>query len=740
MHNRQYPYVYTPSKLEAEMPRLRRITEVHKQFALASVPQGRQVQARQEMDNKPSLLLQLQAHNWYLPNGVSHKDPSVITDTDSSGSALLCDVPRARVHGHNWPRGTASEQEVRSFLSLLRLPNETETEFDALFKDLKKFWSQGLTNGIAEIIEDRIAAADRLLIKNSDINIYRNSQTGTVYIEVELYNLRIKDTRATDSSEIALPGAMRYRFKLTPQDRQAQKGFCFDSMELSNSLLQDICFDPTWTLEQLQQRIPIVEQEEQDDTVRRQLALELATLEASAEDLRLSSSVRATSRNLQHDLSAASKKQDADFVWLTQSAQACSQVNEKAVNVLQRYTPEILQAQMAGQEKDQWNLGLCLLQEQAWHCRVDDSEHCDYILVGDVRRQTRVTDDVCHCSSDIEGEQFIRQRLRRTGEDDQQFDAYFAALKRNYNQSLSSCFRVFMEVTHLTGLNVVAEIGRAEPQSKTNIYRDPETGDTYIETEIFDIRYKNISTNQVITIPGTLRYRYKLTLADIQSGKGFRLDYVAPSNSLLRDLCFKPGESFTLETLTSRITQAQQEEYEASRRRFYRELAELETVVEDSNVDPLLRRHGKAVLAGLKQFKGEKAADYATLAEVAQATQQMVREPLRSDYARYLQLSERVPTRRSKGKILVGAMLVLLGVVLVAAAIALAVTTAGIGTPLSAVVAAIGVKVAIAGAVAAGVVGVAAAAGGGASLFSGQKAQPRRAMEDLANTSRTMRA
>ena len=670
----RYPYIYTIKKLQQEVVHLRRAIG-------RSVPtEGQQI------------LLQLEQNDWHcLP----------LPEIDRE--AIYHDVRRLKVHGHEFhpePMEVPSsadfpeKPEIKRFLGQLRLPDENDGDFAALLQYLEGCWRQELIALPEKIFSAKIIAASDYLLKFSyNINIYRDPQTRNVYLETELYGLALKD-RQSRLPDMPIPGTIRYRFQLTPAAIQAKKDFRLDSIETSNSLLRDLGFDPKFDITQLAQRIAKIKQEESRAEQQRQLAHALA--ESQAETTGIVS------------------------------------------GLLAQYTPESIERLMGARS---WNSGLAELKEAGWYCKMSGGQST---LYGDVGRQTQVGGEVFHPparESEAAIEQCLRLRLRLPREEataaeretPEEFERYFAAVKKYYNQSLGGAFKVFVTAPLLAlDFVLVAE-------ATTNIYRDPETGDTYVETVLCNLKYQHTTqTKKVLAIPGTLRYRFKLTAEDIREDKGFHLDYVAPSNSLLRDLCFEEERSFTLDRLTSGLKVAEQEEREAARRRFYHGLAELESTVADENVDVTLRQRGKAVLDGLSQFKGDKEADYHTLAEVAQATHQMVRNPLRSDYRRYLALSERVPTKRSKGKILAGAMLVLLGAVLIVAAVMLAVATFGIATPLSALVIAGGVTVAVAGAAVAGAAGVAAASAGGVLLFKGNKSQPKPAMGGLVEAARGM--
>ncbi|OGT46603.1 MAG: hypothetical protein A3E83_07330 [Gammaproteobacteria bacterium RIFCSPHIGHO2_12_FULL_41_20] len=317
--------------------------------------------------------------------------------------------------------------------------------------------------------------------------------------------------------------------------------------------------------------------------------------------------------------------------------------------------------------------------------------------------------------------QFLMDNLRISSDTDEQLHNYCSAIRMKWNTDIEQAWQF-----HVPGYD------NTSFSETIDIRRDPTDGAVYIEVTYSDIKLGKRGQTFQYTLPGALRLRLKLAPADVLNFQlGLQVEQIEASNFLLHRLFFseQPVDETQLLTL---IEQAKWvEAYRAA-------VDELRKTLVRDTVSSTLRTYANDVLQKVRYMAAQKGADLEQLADVVQATNKLVRNPGNSQVqARYLDLAGQVRSKRSWGKIIGGAMLVLLGVVLIATAVALAVTTAGIGTPLSAVVAVIGVKVAIAGAVTAGVLGVAAVAGGSYSFYKGKKLQPAQAMQHLVEESRS---
>lgn len=411
-----------------------------------------------------------------------------------------------------------------------------------------------------------------------------------------------------------------------------------------------------------------------------------------------------------------------------------------------RYSLEQLAEMMEG-DAESFSPVLIELKQCSGYCKMPE-ETTSHTLAADVSRQTQVNGNSCPVyKADNEENQtaikkFIKQHLALPNESEQTLERVFNEVNKYYNQSVGGAFKAaivnpFANAMSATTVSITpgsihsvySQRGLYQLPNQDefiNIYRDTFTGTVYVESIFTKIKVKTFDGKHEVIIPGSFRSRFKLTREDIEQDKGFCLDYFEASNSLLEELCLK--NEFDMTTLTQRIQQAQQEEqynYEHS-------IADLELTLKSTTCHPDVKKCGYTAIEQVRKLEAENTTDLSTLTHLIHSTNDVIKEP-NKHFDGYRQLANKMPTKRSWGKILSGVALALLGAVIVAASVAVAVASFGVATPLSAMGIVIGASVVTAGvACAAGVVGLGAMTAGSILFFKGCPSQPKQTMYDLA--------
>ncbi|OGT65181.1 MAG: hypothetical protein A3J38_01275 [Gammaproteobacteria bacterium RIFCSPHIGHO2_12_FULL_45_9] len=105
-------------------------------------------------------------------------------------------------------------------------------------QELPKYWSKELTT-----VFDRFP--DHLTVRGYNHNSFKKQvnvdidSAGVIYVETTLSDIKIGKQ---GFSQIALPGTLYYRFKLTPEDALRGQGLRLDKIVASNLLLEDLYF------------------------------------------------------------------------------------------------------------------------------------------------------------------------------------------------------------------------------------------------------------------------------------------------------------------------------------------------------------------------------------------------------------------------------------------------------------------------------------------------------------------
>lgn len=273
-----------------------------------------------------------------------------------------------------------------------------------------------------------------------------------------------------------------------------------------------------------------------------------------------------------------------------------------------------------------------------------------------------------------------------------QFGDKAELLWRSYDQTLQSLmcdclnYYLFTKLTYKVDSNDVRDV---------KLYKKDK--DIYLEAN-FDVINLSNPDLKIIRLAGAMSLRWRLT------DQGFKVECMSASNRDLLDIIC--GNHSSVEAAIAKDA--------------YKK-AELEFIKAQSSPDLDNRLTNKAVDVYLetKRLSRQKGADHKKLTDVLERTTHLLKCPEdKSKANEYVNLGKQLQGRRSKFKLLAGAMLVFAGAALTLGSIGVGIATFGFSTPLSALGIAGGVAVAGGGAA----LGVSALVGGaGLGIFGRRK-------------------
>lgn len=267
-------------------------------------------------------------------------------------------------------------------------------------------------------------------------------------------------------------------------------------------------------------------------------------------------------------------------------------------------------------------------------------------------------------------------------------------LYRSYDQTLVNLLKNVLAVPIYESYNYVVHV--ANEKRKINFY--VKNDEIYADIIFSEINIYNQDPEELTRLPGKMNLRWRLT------ENGFELESMSASNQELLD-CVRGNSSYVEDVIAK-------DDYRK---------AELEFIKAQSNPELNNKLANKAVDVYLetKRLSRQKDADHKKLTDVLERTTHVLKHPEdKSKANEYANLGKQLQGRRSKFKLLAGAMLIFAGTALTLASIGLGVATFGFSTPLSALGIAGGVAVVGGGAA----LGVSALVGGaGLGIFGHKK-------------------